>query len=269
MEEKVPDGPNTRIITIANQKGGVGKTTVAHCLTAGLNEKGYKTLAIDADPQGNLVYLMNGVVNAPGVYDVLKGTLPLKNAVQRTSQGDVIAGNRQLASADVEFTNEPGGNFILAEAIDPLNGVYDFIIIDTPPTLGFLTFCTLTAAHDVIIPMGADTLSLQGLSQLHSTITKVRKRCNPQLNIAGILVTRYNARTLLSQELRETIGQAAQTIGTTVFEGVIRETISIKEAQTKQTDIFSYAPAKGAAADFNAFIDEYLKENSKNGEEKV
>ena len=247
------------IICVANQKGGVGKTTTAHALITGLSYKGYKVLAVDTDPQSNLTYTMNADENASGVYELLKGNISPLETVQKTGQGDIISGNLMLSGADMEFS-ETGREYLLSEALESLKVFYDFIIIDSPPTLGILTINALTAAHDLIIPMGADAYSLQGLSQLNTTIGKVKKRCNPALNIAGLLITRYSGRAILSQELRETIeSRAARAVGTKVFQSVIREGIAIKEAQTQQASLYTAAPKSNAAGDYLAFIDEYLE----------
>jgi chromosome partitioning protein len=249
------------IITIANQQGGVGKPTTAHALITGLSYKGFKTVAVDIDPQSNLTYTMNADENKTGIYELLKGNINTLEAVQNTKQGDIIIGSLMLSGADMEFS-DTGREYLLSEALESLKAVYDFIIIDSPPTLGILTINALTAAQDLIIPMGADAYSLQGLSQLNATIKKVRKRCNPALNIAGILITRYNGRTILSQELKDTIeNEIAPTVGARVFQSIIRETISIREAQIQQASLFNLDEKTIGATDYLEFIEEYLKGN--------
>lgn len=244
---------------IANQKGGVAKTTTAHAMATGLACKGYRVLAVDTDPQGNLSYTMNADPDAPGVYELMKGQGSPLGFIQHTEQGDLIAGSLMLSGADMEFT-DTGREYILSELLGPLRAAYDFIVIDSPPTLGILTINALAAAHDLIIPLGADAYSLQGLSQLNATISKVKKHCNPDLKIAGLLVTRYSGRSILSQELKEAIeGKAARAVGTSVFQAAIREGIAIKEAQTRQASLYKAAPKSNAAADYMAFIEEYLK----------
>ena len=238
-------------------------------MATGLSFKGYKTLAVDSDPQSNLTYAMNADENKAGVYELLKGGIDPLEAVQHTGQGDIISGSLMLAGADMEFS-DTGREFLLAEALEPLKSVYDYIIIDSPPTLGILTINALTAAHDLIIPMGADAFSLQGLAQLNATINKVKKRCNPALNVAGILITRYSGRAILSQELRETIEtKAARAVGTSVFESVIREGIAIKEMQTQQASLFAAAPKSNAAVDYLGFIKEYLKGGAGRGQKNL
>jgi len=247
-----------RIITVANQKGGVGKTSTAHALTTGLTYKGYKTLAIDTDPQGNLSYTMSVDDKRAGIYELLKGDVIAPKAVQNTEQGAIICSSLMLSGADLEFTDK-GREYLLSEALEPFKAVYDFIVIDTPPTLGIITINALAAANDVIIPMGADVFSLQGLSQLYSTISTVKRRCNQSLHIAGILITRFSGRAILSNELRETIEGKAQQIGTKLYETVIHEGIAVKETQTRQASLFKGLLKSKPAADYLSFIGEYLE----------
>lgn len=249
-------GQTGRIITIANQKGGVGKTTTAHALITGLAAKGYRTLAIDTDPQSNLTVTMNANDTEPGIYEVLKGIVEPPKAIQQTPQGDIIGASLMLAGADIEF-HSVGREYLLAEALSELKRDYDYIVIDSPPTLGILTINALTAATDVIIPMGADAYSLQGLAQLYTTIKTVKRLCNPALNIAGVLITRYSGRTVLSQALRETIKRNAAQIDANLFKTMIREGIAIKEAQTRRESI--YATRSNPSSDYRAFVDEYIK----------
>lgn len=246
----------TRIITIANQKGGCGKTTTAAALAAGLRAKGYRTLAVDSDPQSNLTLNLAADDEKPGLYEVLKGSITAIEAIQDTSQGHVIGASLMLASADIEF-NSLGRAVLLSEALEPIKKYYDFIVIDTPPALGILTVNALAAAQDVIITVGADVFSLHGFGQLNKTISEVKRHCNPGLKVAGILITRYSGRAILSQELRETIANKAAQIGTGVFSTAIREGIAVKEAQARRESIFT--GRSNAAADYSAFVDEYLK----------
>ena len=245
-----------RIVTFANQKGGVGKTSASHALATGLTQKGYKVLAVDTDPQGNLSYTMGADTEAPGVYEMMKGTCAPHDAVQRTTQGDVICGSLMLSSADIDF-NGVGREYLLAEALEPLASRYDFIVIDSPPQLGVLTINALTAANDVIVPMGADIYSIIGYSQLLETIDKVRKRCNPGLIIAGLLMTRHNNRTILGRDLKDALEEKARLLGSKIFKSFIREGVAVKEAQTNRESL--YASKSKVAEDYIAFVDEYLK----------
>lgn len=246
------------ITVVANQKGGVGKTTTAHALITGLACKGYKTLAVDIDPQGNLTYTMNADPDAPGVYEMMRGAAAPLDALQHTEQGNIIAGSLMLSGADMEFT-DTGREYILRELLEPLRASYDYIVIDSPPTLGILTINALTAAHDLIIPLGADAYSLQGLSQLNATIGKVKKHCNPSLRIAGLLITRHSGRTVLGRDLKDVIEEKARIVGARAFSSVIRESVAIREAQVQQASLYAGGTKSNAAADYMAFIDEYLK----------
>lgn len=250
-----------RITTIINQKGGVGKTTTAHALATGLVRMGKRSLVIDTDPQGNLSYTMRADMSVPGVYEAMRGEISDMDMVQQTDQGEIIASSVLLSAADLEFTMT-GREFLLRDAIAPILGSYTHVIIDSPPTLGILTINALTAATDVVIPMGADIYSLQGLSQLYDTIDRVRRYCNASLSVAGLLITRYQGRAILTRELRESIEETATSLGTHLYETVVREGIAIKEAQTLRESIFNTHGASNPAQDYAAFIADYLAQES-------
>lgn len=146
----------------------------------------------------------------------------------------------------------------MKEALEPLKQQYDYIIIDTPPALGILTVNALTACDTVIIPAQADVFSLHGIEQLNETIKPVRTYCNPSLTISGILLTRFNARSILANEVKEHAERLAQRMNTKVFTTTIREAVAIKEAQITRQPIFDYAPAAKVTADYKRFIDEFL-----------
>jgi len=246
----------SKVITVANQKGGVGKTTTALAIVNGLSLKGYKALAVDTDPQGNLSYAMGADAGKPGVYELMRGDAAPESTVQRTGQGDIITGSPMLSKAEREFT-DPGREYLLTEAIKPLADAYDYIVIDSPPQLGIIAINSLSAADDIIIPMGADMFSLQGLSQLNATITMVRKHCNPSLNIAGILITRYSSRTVHGKDFKDNINDAAQRIGASLFHTVIREGVAVREAQSRKVSLFEIP--SGPTTDYLNFIDEYIE----------
>lgn len=249
------------IYAIINQKGGVGKSTTAGALWAGLNKRGYKTLAVDLDAQGNLTYTARAS-NGRGqltALSILTREATAEEAIQHTETGDVIAANKELAGADA-FITSTGKEYRLKEALESLKAEYDYIIIDTPPALGILTINALTAADSVIIPAQADIYSLQGIDQLMETITPVKQYCNPGLTIAGIILNRYNPRTVLTRDVTEYLKSLANKIGTKVYNSTIREAITVKEAQLRQESIFDYAPNSKAAADYTAFLDELTKE---------
>ena len=184
--------------------------------------------------------------------------MPITDIIQRTAVCDVIPASPLLSRADIEI-DTVGKEYKLREALAPVQNNYDFILIDCPPALSILTVNALVAADEIIIPAQADIFSLQGIGQLYNTIGTVKKYCNPALNIKGILLTRHNSRTIFSRDLADTISQTAAQLKTKIFKTVIRENISLKEAQTNQQDIFTYEPKSNAAYDYNKFINELLE----------
>ena len=247
----------TKCIAVINQKGGVGKSTTAENLAAGLSIKGYKTLAIDLDAQANLTYTAGAKTTGATALGVLTGEVKAEDAIQHTACGDVIAANKALAGADA-FIADTGKEYRLKEALESIKGRYDYIIVDTPPALGILTVNALTACDSVIIPAQADIYSLQGIEQLAETMKPVKKHCNPALRIEGILLTRYSPRSVLSREVAELAEQLAAKLNTKLFKATIREAIAVKEAQISQQSLYSYAPKAKVTEDYTALIDELI-----------
>lgn len=245
------------IISITNQKGGVGKSTTAYALATGLKLRGYKVLLIDFDAQSNISYTAKANINSDTIYDVMTLKTKVADSIQKMDSIDIIVASRDLTSLNMEL-NKPGKEYRLKEILGEIKSNYDFIIIDTPPALDILTINALTASDITIIPAQADIYSLQGIEQLNETVKAVKQYCNKNLQIKGILLTRYNKRTVLSRDMQDIIKKTATYLNTFLYETVIRECISIKEAQVTQNDIFTYAPKSNAAEDYNLFIDELL-----------
>lgn len=248
-----------KVITITNQKGGAGKTTTAAALGAGLSLKGFSVLLIDLDPQGNLSYTLGAKPDRPTILGVLTGEVHPRDAIQNTPSGDIIATSKALSGADA-FIKDTGKEYRLREALELLKSQYDYIVIDTPPALGILTINALTACDSVIIPAQADIYSLQGIEQLAETMQPVKKYCNPALHISGILLTRYNPRSVLSRDIAELAEQLAAKLDTVLFKTTIRENIAVKEAQISQKQLYKYAPRAKATEDYINFTNEFLKE---------
>ena len=251
-----------QIIAIANQKGGTGKTTTALSLAYGLYGRGNKVLIVDLDPQCNASYALGiDLLNAPTVYQVLKNEKAIKEAIQPVRVGlDVLTGSLSLAGADAEFI-QTGREHMLQEVLEPIKNKYDYIIIDDAPTLGIMVTNALTAADQVIIPVGAgDAFSLLGLTQLNGLIQSVQRYCNPSLKIAGLLITRFNKRANANQVMQDQVEHIAEKIGTRVFKTAIRESVSIKESQILRADLFEQSPRANATLDYNEFIKELLNE---------
>jgi len=248
-----------KVISVSNQKGGVGKTTTSLAVATGLLEKGYRVLAVDMDPQANFTFSLGGEGDdGPTVYELLKGVVQPRFAIQRTSYVDLIASNIVLSGADLEFSAE-GREFILNKAIKSLRHRYDYIVIDTPPALGFLTVNALAAADYMIIPMLADIFSLQGIAQLGDSLLRLRQYCNPKLEMGGILLCRYDERTILGRRINETAEMVAEQIGTKLYKSKIRHSVAIQESQTNQVSMYQYAPKSPGVKDYMKFVDELLK----------
>lgn len=250
-----------KIYSIINQKGGVGKSTTALAIGAGLSLKGFSVLYVDLDAQGNLSYTMGATTRGYNAMGVLQRPETVTGEIQHTEQGDIIASSPYLAGADTTIT-ETGKEYRLREALDRISGRYDYCIIDTPPALGILTINALTACSGAIIPAQADIYSLQGIGQLNSTIETVKRYCNKDLSISGIVLTRYNSRSIISREVAEMLDQTAEQIQTKLYKAKIRECTAIKEAQATKQNIFLYAPKSNATADYKALVDEILAEEA-------
>lgn len=246
-----------KIISIINQKGGVGKSTTSQSLAAGLSLKGYKILLIDMDSQGNLSFSVGADKQGVSVLEVLKQEVSAPDVIQHIGTIDVIPASISLAGADMQLT-ETGKEYRLKESIEPLRKNYNYIVIDTPPALGILTVNALTASDEVIIPAQADIYSIDAIGQLYNTIKAVKQYTNKTLSITGILLTRFSDRTVLSRDLANMIQKTAEQLNIKLFTARIREAISIKEAQASKQDIFSYAPKSKVAADYMGFVDEFL-----------
>ena len=244
-----------KVIAVANRKGGVGKTTTAHMITAGLSLYNYRTLAIDLDAQRNLTGIMRASGKNGSVFGVLTKDTSIEAVIEHTPDGDIVPASKALSGADAVLS-ETGKEYRLREALEPLKDRYDFVIIDCPPALGILTVNALTAADSVLIPAQADILSVQGVQDLWETVEAVKKYCNRSLKIEGILLTRYNGRTIISREVKALMGELAAQMDTRLFETTIREASAVKEAQIKRTNIFSYSPAGGVTGDSRAFLTE-------------
>ena len=256
-------GEHLEIVVVANRKGGVAKSSTALALGAGLIRNGYKVLYIDLDSQTNLTNGLGareeGVVSS---WDVLTGAATAAQAIQHTPQGDVIGGSEALAGADIAIAGT-GREYCLKNALDAIGGAYDYVIIDTPPALGTLTINALTAANSVIIPAQADEDSIKGIHLLNRAIQAVKRHCNRNLYIRGILITRYNGRAIYSRDMQDNLQATAALLKTKLYSTTIRENVAIKEARSKKRDIFSYSGKSNGARDYRAFVKEFLEESAK------
>jgi len=245
----------TKIIGIANHKGGVGKTTTAINLGIGLANSKKKVLLVDLDPQANLS-LGLGIHNPEAtIYGALKGEYELPS-INISNSVDLVPSSLDLSGADIELSNEPGREFILKNLIEKVNSSYDYIVIDFPPSLGLLTVNGLVASTGLIIPLEAEFYALRGLTKLIGVIDRVKVRLNPGLKIHGLLLTKFDDRTVLNRNVLEAIESRFKKY---LFKTKIRKNISLAEAPARGIDIFSYQCDSHGAEDYKNLIREFLK----------
>jgi chromosome partitioning protein len=245
----------SKVISISNHKGGVGKTTSTINIGAGLNKLGKKILRIDLDAQANLSQSLGLVNQDKTIYGALKGEYNLQ-PIEIVKGLDVIPSTLDLSGAEVELSGEAGREYILRELIEPIRGSYDYILIDSPPSLGLLTINSFTASDEIYIPLQAQYLALQGLAKLVEVIDKIKKRLNKELKIGGVFITQYDSRKVLNRDVVATIQAHFKD---EVFSTKIRDNIALAEAPTQGVDIFRYNPKSYGAEDYLALCREVLK----------
>ncbi len=245
-----------RVIVFANQKGGVAKTTTTLNLGVAFKEQGYRVLVIDLDPQGNLTMSqgMNPDAIERSMFDVLVHRLPITEIIHR-AEVDVAVSSIDLAGAELALSAMIGRERALEKALLEVRDSYDFIMVDTPPSLGLLTINAFVAATGVIVPVQCEYLSLRGLVQLENTLAMVRENLNPDVKIEGILPTMFDARTL---HAREAIEILEENFGELVFKTRIRKTVRYAEAPVKGSSIMKYDPNGTAAEAYRDLAKEVL-----------
>ena len=247
-----------QVIALANQKGGVAKTTTTLNLGVALVERGKRVLCVDLDPQSNLT-MSQGIDPDEldrTMFDVLVHKTPLEDVIQHR-EVDLAASSIDLAGAELALSSMIGRERALQKALLPVRGLYDFVLIDTPPSLGLLTINALTSADGVIVPVQCEYLSLRGLIQLENTLTMIRENLNPDVRIRGILPTMFDGRTLHSREAVEIL---QENFGDLVFETKIRKTIRYAEAPVKGTSVLKYDSKGKAARAYRELAGEVLKD---------
>ncbi len=235
-----------KVIAFANQKGGVAKTTTTLNLAAAFAEQGHRVLCVDMDPQGNLT-MSQGIdpdTLEQSMFDVLVHDLSIKEVIKRR-EIDIACASIDLAGAEIAMSTKIGRERSLLKALRAVDGDYDWVFVDTPPSLGLLTVNALTAADQVIVPVQCEYLSMRGLLQLQNTLSMIRENLNPDVQIAGILPTMVDTRTLHAKEALEIL---EENFGDRVFGARIRKTVRFAEAPVKGMSVLKYDP-KGTAAD--------------------
>jgi len=244
------------VIAFANQKGGVAKTTTTLNLAAAFAENGYRVLCVDMDPQGNLT-MSQGIdpdTLELSMYDVLVHHIPISQVVRRR-EIDVACASIDLAGAEIAMSTQIGRERSLGKALALVKDDYDFICIDTPPSLGLLTINALTAADKVIVPVQCEYLSMRGLIQLQNTLQMIRENLNPNVEIEGILPTLMDTRTIHAKEAIEIL---EENFGDRVFASRIRKTVRFAEAPVKGMSVLKYDPAGTAAQSYRDLAKEVL-----------
>jgi chromosome partitioning protein len=246
----------THVIALANQKGGVAKTTTTLNLGVAFREQGYRVLVIDLDPQGNLTMSqgMNPDAIERSMFDVLVHRIPITDVIEQR-EVDIAVSSIDLAGAELALSSMIGRERALEKALVEVRDQYDYILIDTPPSLGLLTINGFVAATGVIVPVQCEYLSLRGLVQLENTLAMVRENLNPHVGVEGIVATMYDGRTLHSREAIEIL---EENFGDLVFRTRIRKTIRYAEAPVKGSSVLKYDPTGPAAEAYRELAKEVL-----------
>jgi len=247
-----------KTILIANQKGGIGKTTTATNMASILTELGYKTLLIDADQQGNSTDTYQAKFEGVAtLYDVLLDNdhIPLAEAIQKTENGDIVASDPLLKEGDTKLSTDTEGEYRMLNAIENLEG-YDYVIIDSAPSVNWILRNLLIAADNVIIPVTTDRYGLQGLAQLSEVIKAIQKRQNKNLKLAGLLIVNYdNRKGNLVRDVHATIERVAEQMGTKLYNTTISSSVRVKEAQALRTTLIKYDKTCRPAVDYKTWIE--------------
>lgn len=257
MAEKKPI-----VITCSNIKGGVAKTTTAATIAAGLNKKGARVLMIDVDPQSNLTmcFIDEPEEGSDTIYKVFKEVKKLKDVRVKIKEGlDLVPGDLDLCAADMEFLGKPGCFSMLGNMLKGVAEDYDYVVMDTPPNLGFLSLNAFYSSDYIVTPMAADSFSLRAIKLQKKTLDAVsRDKKGAKVKVAGVLLTKYTSRTNISKALEENVKASARLLNTKLFNSRIRQATVVQESQLVKKDLFEYAPKAPVTQDYEKFLIELL-----------
>lgn len=259
VKRKKPESP-TRVFAIMNQKGGVGKSTTAVNLAAALGERKYKVLVVDFDPQGNTTSGLGvdkGTIQE-SVYDAILGDVAAIDIIRETATSKVfvLPSTIQLAGAEVELVSAIAREMRLKEAIDPVRDQFDYILIDCPPSLGVLTVNALTACDQLLIPIQCEFYALEGVTKLLESMKMIKARLNPRLDVFGVLMTMYDARTSLSKQVAE---EVKNYFGDKMFKTMIPRNVRLSEAPSYGMSIIEYDKSSKGAEAYRELAKEVIK----------
>ena len=257
-----------KIITVTNEKGGIGKTTTVINMAAVLNKMGHKTLVIDTDRQANTTTTYQAEMeDVPTLYDAMlvddDNKMPLDQVIQHTEIGDIVASDKQLKHAESILSRDSNGNFKLLDAIEDSKALdeYEYILIDTAPAINKMLDNCLIASDEVLIPVEASKYCIGGLTDLVMAVRDIQKRQNKDLKISGLLLTKYHDNQNNDKAGRELLEDRAEEIGTKIFNTFIRETTKAKEAVSVDESLATYAPSSTAGLDYYDFVEEFLTDH--------